>query len=497
MNPFTTVESWSRKQDATSHLAPSRQEPFIGVQPPNCVEAESADTVQTKITKYIPPTIEEEFEDNKARKAALKRKSYAKHFEDVSGDAPDGMQWAQQTCGDFMKKVEANEFRKESKEHPTFSSNVVKQIVKDHAVSATAENPSGASGSISTSGGGMELGPLKMQAPNINAGGQADKETMGTITKAAGVAAGNPAAAIADNSRRLGGQIMYDQRYAVLSPKKGKMGEGPAGKPEMADGILDTISSFAGPATGILTGNPLLAAGVGATAKGTTEAMKGEKGDILGGATSGGISGGIAGLGTGLIKPGGLMGSSNAVSTGANLTAPPVEAPVPTPSVETPKSFEFKPAPSAYTAPPPGPGEITVQRAPTFKETPIGQVSGKQQDWLKSINRPGGTRADMGVGTGRVDIDSGTQYQNVINDPGGSVNVKSPLASLHDDSEVGDACDKFMRQHTSEEEMLNNAIPAKKSPAPEDLGQKINKKPLRPGADDSGKMLLTSAGGKQ
>ena len=335
------------------HLASSRQEPFIGVQPPNCVEAEadpeSADTVQTKIPKYIPPTIEEEFEDNKARKAALKRKSYAKHFEDVSGDAPDGMQWAQGRCGDFMKKIEANEFQKESKEHPTLPPQTVKQIVKDHAA-ATADDQTGASGNISTSGGGVELGPLKMQAPNVNAGGQADKGTIEAVGNVAKVAA------LADRS--LGGQIMHDKRYAPLSPNKGKMGEGVAGKAATADGLLDTVSGLAGPAAGILTGNPLTGALVGMTAKGTTEAMKGKEGDVMGGAMSGGLGGGIAGAGTGLLKA---------------------------------------------------------------------------------------------------------------------------LTDVSDTDKEEDACDKFMRKHTSEEEMLNDAIP-KKSPAPEDLKED--------------KMLLTSTGCK-
>ena len=144
MDPFTTVESWSRKQDATSHLAPSRQEPFIGVQPPNCVEAE-ADTRQTKLTD----------ESNEEKKKKAWRGAAKNLFEqglntgDVSGDAPDGMQWAHETCGDYMKNIDNKEYQKETREHPTLPSSAVRQIVKDHAA-ATADNQSGASGNIST-----------------------------------------------------------------------------------------------------------------------------------------------------------------------------------------------------------------------------------------------------------------------------------------------------------------------------------------------------------
>jgi len=486
MDPFTTVESWSRKQDATSHLAPSRQEPFIGVQPPNCVEAEAEPTTADEQTKLTDFESKEDKKKKAWRGAAKNLFEQGLNTGDVSGDAPDGMQWAQQTCGDFMKKVEANEFRKESKEHPTFSSNVVKQIVKDHAVSATAENPSGASGSISTSGGGMELGPLKMRAPNINAGGQADKETMGTITKAAGVAAGNPAAAIADNSRRLGGQIMYDQRYEPLSLNKGKMGE----KSEFADGI----GGLAGIGAGILTGNPLIAATVGGAGSAAEEMLK-KDGDPIGAGIRGAGAGFISGAGTGIVK--GLAGTgapaSTAAASSAPSAAPASSATVPggiSSNVDGSVGMMKPPAPTTdYNLPRIGKGAIPTP-TPVVPEPNL-------QHAVKSPAIQQAAQAGISAspaGPLKTAWDTGTK---LAGDFGKWANAPATFTDISDGVPTEDAVDKFMRKHTSEEEMLNNAIPAKKSPAPEDLGQKINKKSLRPGADDSDKMLLTSAGCKQ
>jgi hypothetical protein len=68
----------------------------------------------------------------------------------------------------------------------------------------------------------------------------------------------------------------------------------------------------------------------------------------------------------------------------------------------------------------------------------------------------------------------------------GAFNKWASAPALSDEFEgvkQEDACDKFMRKHTSEEEMLNDAIPKKKSPPPEDLNED--------------KMLLTSSACKK
>ena len=148
---------------------------------------------------------------------------------------------------------------------------------------------SGASGNIQTNGGGFELGPLKAQAPSINASGSADKGTVDTIGNVAKVAA------LADSmgSRKLGGQIKYTS--PPLKIKTHSLGEE---KPQIAtqDALIGGLTGGASHPENMAAGAVGGAAGgmAGSTLGGTVGGILGPVGSAVG-STLGGLVGGKMG----------------------------------------------------------------------------------------------------------------------------------------------------------------------------------------------------------
>ena len=408
MDADSVISRWMQEHER-DFLKPVRTCPFIGVQPPNMMEAESADSVQTRLPKFDSPTVEEEHNDREARHAALKRKSRGrKSFEDVSGDAPDGLKWAQEKCGDFMNGIETaddvykNEtdpekraklkkmFEKERKEHPSFTDKEVDQVVKDHLKSETSD-------------------------------------------------------------RSLGGQVMYDQRYAPLNVNKGKLAEGVAGKPATSDvGQAIQYGTVGGMGSAVL--------GPEAVPFGTA-----------------------AGVAYGLSKPG--PKPATAAEEPQAATAPagspgydwkannfqggwkPAPVDMSSAGATTPST-----APAAVPSAAPATGGNFLSNASGVASNPgAGVAGGALMGALSHPNKPlegaaggagGGVAGQaLGAGVGSMFGPVGTIAGGLI---GGGMGAKmgGDLVAGQDESEVApkeDVIDRFMKEHSSEEEMISKA----------------------------------------
>ena len=141
------IDNWLTKQDNKSIIAPQRDHPFVGVQPPHLVDA-TAD-MQTKMTKFMP----EDPEEAESRKKALARKNLIRVHQDVSPDAPPTNHRERQSMNAFLQSHKSLEladdvwkrepdilerflkyhaFKKERSEHPSLPDEAVDQIVEDH-----------------------------------------------------------------------------------------------------------------------------------------------------------------------------------------------------------------------------------------------------------------------------------------------------------------------------------------------------------------------------